>query len=360
MSDARDSQVSCGAAGAGETPPHGIYDYPADEAASFFAFRRALGIVVIGVFVVVPFGMLVIGIIIVSFSGPERTVAFIVAAALAATAVGVIFRSHRRRVRARVDGLVDQAVDGGLRGAFGTVGFQEDAHLLLFDWTGARRFATALLAHDYAGCTIRMGLTKRMRPVTPLTVPIEPTPLNERDPGLRALLSAEDDAPSAGDGASSSSAAKTAEPSPGRPFLRTLRRAGGWMLVFWGILVIRAAVESWRRGAPTLELLFWTAMLGIISLGGFVDLRLARPWLAVNGGLVHRSRRGLRLYARGQSVLFVSAASNGFDDGSTVTVADKDGAAAIHVTPDELHFLLRAWTSPLPPPPIERMSDFAP
>ena len=45
------------------------------------------------------------------------------------------------------------------------------------------------------------------------------------------------------------------------------------------------------------------------------------------------------------------------DHSGAVYVADSAAVQMARMTPREAHLLLRAWLSPIPPPPLERLSD---
>lgn len=83
--------------------------------------------------------------------------------------------------------------------------------------------------------------------------------------------------------------------------------------------------------------------------------RLGGMYLALNGALLRRSRRGSRLIDR-RCVTLAGMATVGTQRW-WVTVVDENGRTLMRVTDDELDFLLCAWTSPVPPPPMERLRE---
>lgn len=87
-------------------------------------------------------------------------------------------------------------------------------------------------------------------------------------------------------------------------------------------------------------------------------LRAGEEWLAVPGGLLVRksARREwkLHLYTPGESLLCLMREETG---AWNAIIADTVQCNDARMTGAEAHFLLRAWTSPIPPPPLERLSD---
>jgi hypothetical protein len=80
----------------------------------------------------------------------------------------------------------------------------------------------------------------------------------------------------------------------------------------------------------------------------------------VPGGLLFRelARRSgtwnLHVFDRRKSVLI---AHRGNFNRWTISVGDNDQRRQITVTQNEADLLLRAWLSPIPPPPVEQLSD---
>jgi len=108
----------------------------------------------------------------------------------------------------------------------------------------------------------------------------------------------------------------------------------------------------------------WTfyLILGVVGWGGRGAWRSRQQWLLVPGGLAsHRARFRrrdweLHLFQRESSVLIVR---NQWRHFWWVYVADRQTVQMAGMTPREAVMLLRAWLSPLPTPPLERLSDLA-
>ena len=224
----------------------------------------------------------------------------------------------------------------------------------------------ALAAHGRAGVTIRSSPPKfATAAIDPITVRFEPRLLDEADESLVTLGEALD-AP-ADDAVSD---VRTSLMSwPPLPLSRRMKRnvalGGGWLVV--GIFAFMAASNGWRSlksGRVTAEFAMFTLFLVIVLLGVMQtwSTRGRRQWLVVPGGVLTREGRWLgrrcrlHLFDRRKSVLLIHRLSK---HGWVAYVADGEAHHRATMTPHETTFLLRAWLSPLSPPPVERLSDLA-
>ena len=80
--------------------------------------------------------------------------------------------------------------------------------------------------------------------------------------------------------------------------------------------------------------------------GGLI-VRATRPW---------RPAAHVHLYNRRDSALIVQQL---FRDKWLLCVADGEASGRTALTKKEAEVTLRAWLSPLPPPPVERLTDLA-
>ena len=207
-----------------------------------------------------------------------------------------------------------------------------------------------LLYLGHQGLTLRIGKSEEARPVVPLAWPIEPQPLDE------AYTSLLDDP------------AGPQRTTPGlgasdlaRVIRRNVRRKGGWWLIaiFVPVWAIQVA-QSLSQKRITLPAVLWTAALVAALFVGPIRGRAAEQWFIVPGGMVRRKaspfqkRWSLHLFERSKSVL---CAVRWFGQSWLILVQDGHETARRNATRDEVTLLLRAWLSPLPPPPVERLSD---
>ncbi len=213
-----------------------------------------------------------------------------------------------------------------------------------------------LLSVGHQGLTLRIGKSEEARPIEPLIWPIEPRPLDE------AYTSLLDDATGAADATRvHGKMTSLAHSDLARVIRRNVRRKGGWWLILifvplWAFNVLDA-LARWRI---TLPAVLWTAALVAALFVGPIRGRAAEQWFIVPGGMVRRKaspfqkRWSLHLFERSKSVL---CAVRWFGQSWLILVQDGHETARRNATRDEVTLLLRAWLSPLPPPPVERLSD---
>lgn len=207
------------------------------------------------------------------------------------------------------------------------------------------------------GVAIRVADLRQLVPIRPLAYPIEPSPLDETDANVSAILeqmrreSVESGDPDGEDATSISDRMRRASWCRRRKRVRQLAEVG--------ILLGVAVIGLWR-GVPTA---FAGAVLLVVL--GRLAVRAVRALvrhdryerLAVNGGLVLRARAQPRMLTRAASVV-VAMRTRSWSTW-TVAIADSQSDTMFELTDDELEFFLSAWTSPLPPPPVERLAELA-
>lgn len=266
----------------------------------------------------------------------------------------------RRRTVAKVERILSKAPQGDLSSIV-----QDVTQLLSRTETASpiRELPQVLIKHDRTGETIQVWLKKEPPPIEPLTEVFEPRLLDESDAAFDELALAADSEgeptdPNAGD-------------SPGhredllgtRRVKRNIKLKGGWIAVVgFTIVTVLAGIESLQRGRVTWQFLMWsTALLLKLFLPFRRSLFSTTQWLLVPGGLLLRKagQRGggakLHIFDRSQSVLCAQQLRRGR---WLLTVADAEGSETIVATEPEQRLLLRAWLSPLRPPPVEQLIDY--
>ena len=262
--------------------------------------------------------------------------------------------------RRRVDEFMATHADGPLQEIFSA--------LLAQSWflrpTNVKRVAEALARQGRTGAVVRVAKPKRTAPIEPLTVPFEPLPLDESVPLFVGLEQ------EAGTVEDETRAAQARDVSvDGGYSRRGLRRrillSGGWVIV--AMFAFNAAIgglESYRVGHVTFNAVLWTFyfIVAVVGVGGRGAWRSRQQWLLVPGGLASRRARfrrrdwELHLFQRESSVLILR---NQWRHFWWAYVADRQTVQMAGMTPREAVMLLRAWLSPLPTPPLERLSDLA-
>ena len=221
----------------------------------------------------------------------------------------------------------------------------------------ATEMLKTLVACGLTGQTVRIG-----RPPTtflrPLHMQFEPQPLNEAFSTLiQAATAAQSATPAA------RSRARSSPSTTARWFRRNIVMSGGWLII--GVFAFNWLMQ-WpdviARRRITFPLILWTVLLLMMLLWPHAARDLNRQWFLVPGGLVLRrsswrqSHWTLHLFQRRTSVLLVGRMQR---QRWGLIVADAETAATAAITEAEADTLLRAWLSPVPPPPIERLSDLA-
>lgn len=212
------------------------------------------------------------------------------------------------------------------------------------------------------GVTIRSGPPEFATAIDPIAVTFEPRLLDEADTSTIELQDALES--TTGAVATAVTQDSLADRLAVRRVKRNIRMAGGWLIfAVFAIQFIIAAVESIETWRVTRGLVMWSLILGAMVFGVFRP-RLSGwrvQWLAVPGGIIIRTaglrerKWGLHLFDRRRSALVVLQLTRNM---SYVWVADGESHQRGVASPREVVFLLRAWLSPVPPPPVEKLTDW--
>lgn len=217
--------------------------------------------------------------------------------------------------------------------------------------SGLKSFLGELEKRGVNGCTFRIvkrskkpSNTPPLDPV-PLDFPFEPQILNEAlSPLIRQSVGG-------------------LEPrGTTSPLARNLMLKGGLaILLMFGFNFMLAVIRSFEKRRWDYGVFSWGA--GILILL-FVPVGMrpwsTKQWLVVPGGMLWRgAARGagdwkLHLFDRQTSLLLVAATRK---RNYLAVIADREKSDFSLMTATEAEFLLRAWTSPIPPPPVELMRE---
>jgi hypothetical protein len=215
-----------------------------------------------------------------------------------------------------------------------------------------------LARHDAVGTAYRFAFStaglEEIRP--PLDVSFEPLPLDSGNAGVRELV---------GDTRSDTERLKAQLGLSVNVRGRSRWAVGfAWVSLFlafgsWAVLLIDLVVDLVRGrvlGTP-IWLLPGTVMLATVALW-----RLWRPrqWFIVPGAIVvgtstwRSSEWTLQMIRRKEGVLVY------WKDVNRIAVASDDGRSfSLKATPEVAEIAIRAWLSPLEPPPLEQLSDLS-
>lgn len=215
------------------------------------------------------------------------------------------------------------------------------------------------------GTTFQLWWKAEPDPVEPLQITFEPRLLDEADVGFDelALATACDPKPSS---------ANSPE-MPGwhedvlemRRVRRNIRLKGGWLwLCILTIGIVIALIEAVQRHAVTWFLLLVVAgFLALLFVPARTGWFATDHWLLVPGGVLHRKAKSrdrkvtLHLFVRRSSVMtFYQQRNSGT---WLLTVADAEASETTIITDRERQLLLRAWLSPMAPPPLEQLVDLS-
>jgi hypothetical protein len=222
--------------------------------------------------------------------------------------------------------------------------------------------AKQLVAKGRLGETVRMQWKGGFAPVQPLTVVFEPRLLDESDGAFSELEAATTPDVATGVNAAAPAPAVGDDAIGVRHIRRNLKLKGGWaFVIMFAAFMFRSAVESYQRGAMTWELPFWTTMLLLFLVGPARGGPFGRAqWLLAPGAVLVRkavrrtTRSQLHVFDRRRSVLCVSQHRK---SQWLIVAADAVACEQTLATDREVHFLLRAWLSPLEPPQADRLTD---
>jgi len=284
-----------------------------------------------------------------TYRGPVQLIAQIGVPIATAVMLVVVWQLLRSRTERRLVGLVVSAASGAA--ALARLGDKRLARRILEEDRGRRRLARALLRAGHAPVVLRSGW-RRPDPITPFDVAFEPLPIDETQPTVAELLSV---APEPRD-ATAKPALSTAQDAAGDPGDRRLMRAirrhialsgGLFLYIFIGIMLLRAGLDAWGRRQFTPALALWSVVLAVRLGLPALTAGAPRQALVVPGGLLARLRGRWRLMDARSGVLLTHASGRSI---RKVIVEHARGRMTLTVTRKEEEFLLRAWTSPVPPP----------
>ena len=210
------------------------------------------------------------------------------------------------------------------------------------------------------GALIRIGKPSDMEPVQPFAHPFEPQPLNEAFSPLIAGRPR-----SEGRGAPTPDAPRIDQGPGALELPRSVRRnitlrGGWWMLALFATCWACAVYEAIYRRQFTWFLAACSLGLWAMLFLPFEIVRFNQQWFVTPGGLILRQAGwrqgswGVHLFERRASVLCVCRQHH---KQWGVFVADRETGAHTVATRDEVQFLLRAWLSPIPPAPADRLTD---
>ncbi len=277
------------------------------------------------------------GFLAVRFLGGSRFIMIATLAVLAITGIVVLILSQGRRERF-------------IHGLFSTDADDPAFYSKLAERLGLEALDLQLVA----GTLARRGRPVAVRihsgdapPIEPFTVEFEPQRLNEADAGFRALALRPDEINEAD------------ERSPVRRTVSRAWRVGAMGFSLYALAhVIYYAVEAWQSQWLNPKLLSWLICLGVSMLIPFLHFTpLPRP-VIVPGGLVMRrphwvaGKFGIKLYRPTDGALIVYQVSR---LKWAWVLGTRGGVETGTITEIEARTLLRAWLSPLSPPPLERV-----
>lgn len=226
------------------------------------------------------------------------------------------------------------------------------------------KLPAALVSVGLLGQTVYVGWDVALESIEPLTNAFEPRLLNEADEAFDELAEAATSEGSTFDGPDADSPTSYSDRLALRRIRRNVKIRGGWVPVAASaVLLISAGVESLERGSiiwyfPVMLFGFLFSLFGVATTGAFSK----EQWLIVPGGLLLRkaANRGkkvsLHLFDRRQCAMCVQQQHAGRWN---VSVADADASETTTITDRERRLLLRAWLSPVAPPPLEQLVDLS-
>ena len=269
---------------------------------------------------------------------------------------------ERRRLLARVTELVDANAADPAAALNAIIPVCLDKNVFLVLDHAVQRIRAA----GHSGVTVRIAPPAEQGPIDPLRVEFEPIPLNETDPAFVALSAHHTHALGAESNPAPDSNRSPAESDASalRLQVRRVAQLGGmWVWLIFGLMFALAAIEALRRQSVTWALVGWGAAFAFSLFGpALLAASRGRRYLLLPASLLWRelSRRSaaycLHLFERDRSLLCVYQMRPQLWGWA---VADGKKHATNVVTGEEARLLLRAWLSPLPPPPLARLTEFS-
>ncbi len=288
-------------------------------------------------------------------SGRPMTAYYVLAVAIPALLLAVFL--IRKRVERQVERIVAQNPSASLsalvsivfkgRRKAGTLGMQR-----------AARLARVLAANDRLGHVLLLCPTKSTTPLEPFGIVFDPQALDQTGETFRQLEETGGEPPA---DAASMPAEALADDSTWLKVKRNVVLRGGWIIA--GIFLFNVLLYAWRsvvEGRILPNLILWIAFLSLTLFGASGAAQSRKQWFVVPGGLIVRKagrldrRWKVHLLEPARSVLMVFQAGR---HQWIVCAAGEDFSDRVVVTKREADFLLRAWLSPLSPPPVEKLTD---
>lgn len=309
--------------------------------------RSTLWAMLTGVIAAVIFAVFSLG----GFGGFSTTTQAVIAFAIGGVLIGLMIYLPRRRAVRRSRQEVENALSGPLeeiaRVAIRRCGMSASECV--------RAMVKTLVQAGRVGATFRICPENAADAVEPTSYPFEPRPLEHAHVNQEHSVASSQPA--------SAEASPSFVPSAVR---RNITLKGGWFaVVVFGIAILIYAVQAIVQRRVSWMLFCWIALLFILLL---IPVRAPR-WrartsecLLVPGGIIFRKsawrseKWDLHVFDRRESVLCVH---RHWRRQWILTVADKHACETAIGTREEMHFLLRAWLSPLEPPGLEMLSDLA-
>lgn len=284
----------------------------------------------------------------------------------AASVFGILHALLERRIGTRRG---ERYFLGAIRGGTGPLEAACDAPLKIRRGLGrqvALDFVADVLGRmRFADVTVRIGVPRRLDPITPLDVWFEPCPIEEHAQLDQLAPHGGEELP----------AAEQRVHYEG--LLTRLWRGGGLgSVLFWTPFWLLGALLYWQSRQLRLgfvavtffyALAIWRLLRGVraemetmewrqcwLVPGGLVLRRPPRSGPAGDPFLVRGDKWELRRFARTTGVLWVRQKSR---HRWLVLCVDPFGTSSFETGRSAVRSILRAWLSPLPPPDMQRLSD---
>lgn len=238
----------------------------------------------------------------------------------------------------------------------------------LWAWSGDRPTITLLpdmlAKRGLVGETLQVWWKAEPDPIEPLSTAFEVRILDEADAGFCELADAVEARGEQANSSTESAQTPTTDQLTIRRILRNIRLKGGWfMVVLFSLFSLIGFWKAFRRGSMTWSTLYWPVFLMMIM---FMPVRKSpsseTQWLLLPGGLLLRkpTNRGkavkLHLFDRRRSMLCLYPSRR---KTWCLSVADAEKSEVTTITDRERRLLLRAWLSPVAPPPLEQLVDLS-
>lgn len=223
--------------------------------------------------------------------------------------------------------------------------------MFIFGASPSVKIARLAARRGVCGQAVRTWWSTQPQPIVPIGVNFEPKPLDESEPVFQDLR----EGVIAGTLASDRTVGLVK---------RNITLSGGWpavlgigvsfmFAIFGGLLVSGGSMVTFVKFIGVVVLIF---LLRFFRLGAVMTSRLIVPGgLLCRRSLKRRRDQGIRVYARSDSILWVARITPQI---WSIVVARGNQHEHFRATNVEADMLLRAWLSPIDPPPLERLRDF--